>query len=70
MTQPDTNTVTPEQARHYIATFAKHIVPGAEYVTFASGTIHFNKMTDEEAIKVAHGLMEIEAESMRAGMKQ
>lgn len=58
-----TNTLSPEQARDYIATFAKHTMPGAEYVDFPSGRIHFSNMTDEQAIKVARGLMDIEAQA-------
>lgn len=56
----NTNMITPEQARHYIGTFAKHVIPGAEYVDFPSGRINFSTMTDEQAIKVAIGLMELE----------
>jgi hypothetical protein len=57
------NDVTPAQARHYVANFAKHTMPGTEYVDFPSGRIHLNKMTDEEAVKVAIGLMHIEAQA-------
>lgn len=67
-TPPITNSITPKQARHYITTFAKHIIPGTEYVEFPSGKIYFNNMTDEEAIKVAIGLMELETEAMREKM--
>jgi hypothetical protein len=55
--------LTPAQARHYISNFAKHIVPGTEYVDFPSGRIHLNNMTDDQAVKVAIGLMEIEAQA-------
>jgi hypothetical protein len=57
------DTPTPSQARHYIANFAKHVVPGTEYVDFPSGRIYLNQMTDEQAVKVAIGLMEIEAQA-------
>jgi hypothetical protein len=56
---------TPAQARHYIANFAKHTIPGTQYVDFPSGRIFLNNMTDEEAVKVAVGLMEIEARAAR-----
>ena len=58
------NAPTPAQARHYITNFAKHVIPGTQYVDFASGRIHLNNMTDAEAIKVAIGLMEIEAQAV------
>lgn len=61
---------SPEQARHYITTFAKHTVPGAQYVDFPSERIHFNNMTDEQAVKVAIGLMDIEAEAAKGAPKQ
>jgi len=60
MTRP-----TPEAARHYIENFAKYTIPGATYVEFPSGPIHFDNMTDEQAVKVAIGLMDIEAEAAR-----
>lgn len=62
--------ITPPQARHYIETFAKHTLPGTEYVEFASERIYFNDMTDEQAIKVARGLMEIEEQASIGARKQ
>lgn len=57
--------LTPEAARRYIETFAKYALPGTTYVEFPSGPIHFDNMTDEQAIKVAVGLMDIEAEAAK-----
>ena len=34
-----------------------------DYVDFPSGRIHLNEMTDEQAIKVAYGLREIEEQA-------
>jgi hypothetical protein len=56
---------TPAQARHYIANFAKHTMPGTQYVDFASGRIFLSNMTDNEAVRVAIGLMEIEAQAQK-----
>lgn len=66
----DTNSITPAQARHYVMTFVQYVIPGTEYADFPSGRIHFDNMTDDEAVKVAVGLMEIETEAMRGKMKQ
>lgn len=62
--------ITPEQARHYINNFSKHVLRGTEYVEFPSGRINFSNMTDEQAIKVANGLMELETEAMREAMNK
>ena len=61
---------TPAQARHYIKNFCEHTMPGTEYADFASGRVYFNDMTDEQAAKVAVGLMEIEAEAVEGMRKQ
>jgi hypothetical protein len=61
---------TPEQARHYIATFREHTLPGADYADFPSGRIHFDNMTDDQAVKVAQALMEIEAEAGKGIRRQ
>lgn len=55
------------KARQYIKDF-EHLSPkfkGMTYVTFPSGTIHFNKMNNREAIKVANGLIELKAEAFK-----
>lgn len=55
---------TSEGARSYIANFKHVLGREATYVQFGDGVvIHFNNMTDDEAIKVANALlfMEIEA---------
>lgn len=60
-----------DQAREYIQIFSKHTMPGARYVCFEdSPTIYFNNMTDEQAIKVADCLMDIEAEAAKRATKQ
>jgi len=59
-----------KKARHYIETFRTHVMPGTEYVDFPSGRIHLNAMTDDEAIKVANGLMEMEHEASNGAYKQ
>lgn len=65
------NDITPEQARHYIDTFSKHVVPGCRYVEFGDGTtIHFDNMTDNEAIRVAKGIMDMEEEASKGAIKQ
>lgn len=65
-----TDNPTPALARHYIKNFSEHTLPGTEYADFPSGRIYFNNMTDEQAVKVAVGLMEIEAEAMSGMRKQ
>jgi len=45
-------------------------MPGTAYADFPSGRIFFDNMTDEQAVKVAVGLMEIEAEAMKGMRKQ
>jgi hypothetical protein len=57
--------MTPDKARCYIGNFTKYIIPGTEYVDFPSSRIYINNMTDDEAVKVAHGLMEIEARATK-----
>lgn len=58
------NPMSAEQARHYIAYFAKHVVPGTTWVGYADKRkVEFANMTDEEAIQVARGLIDIEAEA-------
>ena len=60
----DMNPMTPEQAWRYIETFSKHTMPGTDRVTFADGTeIIFATMTDADAIRVAKGLLDMEAEA-------
>ena len=54
---------TSEQARLYIKRFSEYTLPGAEFVDFADGRIHFDNMTDAEAIRVCLGLMDLEAEA-------
>ena len=65
-----TDQPTPAQAREYVKTFCEHTLPGTEYADFPSGRIYFDNMTDEQAVKVAVGLMEIEAEAMEGMRKQ
>lgn len=62
--------ITPKQARYYIDNFKNFIIPGTEFVDFPSGRIEFDDMTDDEAIKVAEGLMELEAEAIRGKISQ
>lgn len=64
------NKNTPEQARHYITNFAKHIIPGTEYVDFGKERVYLNNMNDAEAIRVAEGLMDIEAKASKGIIKQ
>lgn len=62
---------TAEKARYYIKIFSEHVLKGAEYVEFADGeVIHFNNMTDDQAIKIANGLMELEAKAGKGAVKQ
>lgn len=54
------------EARTYIKHFVEHVSPrkGMDMVRFADGTeVQFSNMTDDEAIRVAGGLKEIEAEA-------
>lgn len=62
--------ITAEQARHYIDTFSKHVLKGMNYVDFPSGRVYLNDMTDEQAIKVAYGLMDIEEQASKGARKQ
>lgn len=55
--------MTPKEARAYIKNFSKHTVPGAEYVDTATRRIHFNDMSDEDALFVANDLIRIENEA-------
>lgn len=56
---------TSETARKYINNFKKNYpqFKDMNYVMFPSGGIDFDLMTDEQAIKVANGLLDIEAEA-------
>lgn len=65
-----TNQPTPAQARHYIDKFKKHIMPGMEFVDFPSGRIHLDNMTDDQAVKVAVGLMELESKAAKGARRQ
>lgn len=58
------------EAREYINYFLKNVFPeNALYVEFPSGRIYFDNMTDEQAIKVAIGLLEIEASANKDNMQ-
>ena len=55
---------TPEQARQYIKIFSDHVMPGTTFVEFGNGDkIEFESMSDDQAVRVARGLMEIELEA-------
>lgn len=63
--------MTPEQAREYIAQFSKYTLKGTSQVTYENGdTIHFDNMTDDEALRVAAGLYSIEVEASEGVIKQ
>jgi hypothetical protein len=62
--------ITAEQARQYIKEFQQYTFHGVEYVDFASGRIYLNNMTDEQAIKVCYGLMDIEEQAAKGVRKQ
>jgi hypothetical protein len=70
MTTSTKDPLTPEKARHYIGTFREHTLPGADYADFPSGRIHFDDMTDDQAVKVARALMDIEAEAGKGVRRQ
>lgn len=56
-----------KKARQYIKDFEK-LSPkfkGMDSVTFPSGTIYFNDMTDAQAIKVANGMIEMKSEAYK-----
>lgn len=58
------NDLTPAAARQYIEVFSKHTLPGTDHVQFGDGTtVNFSTMTNEDAVRVARGLMSIEAEA-------
>lgn len=60
-------------ARAYIKQFADHTSPrkGLSEVKFANGdVVKFEGMTDEEDIRVAGGLLEIEAEAAARTLKR
>ena len=51
----------PAQARKYIANFKHTLGRECTYVTFGDGeTIHFDNMTDAQAVRVANGLLDLE----------
>lgn len=63
--------MTPEQARDYIAQFSKYTMKGADHVRFENDdVIHFNDMTDEQALRVATGLGYIEQQASEGVIKQ
>lgn len=52
---------TPDEARTYIDSFRETTGLDATYVQFEAGDmIYLNNMTDDEAIRVARGLWDIE----------
>lgn len=58
------------EAREYIKNFKHTLGRQPDHVTFGNGdTIWFNKMTDEQAIRVAKGLLDIEMDATN-GVRQ
>ncbi len=56
--------MTPQEARKYIENFNHIIGKKVTYVDFNHGErVHFNNMTDEQAIRVANCFMDMEAEA-------
>lgn len=63
--------MTPEFARDYIKNFKYTLGIEVDHVQMDSGeVIYFDKMTDEQAVIVAKGLIDIELEALKKGLKQ
>lgn len=63
--------MTIAEAREYVAIFAEHTMPGARYVEFKDNSrIYFSNMNDDQALKVAASLLELEIEASKTEVKQ
>lgn len=56
-----------DEARRYIATFAKRTLPGTAWVETATRRIDLDQMTDEDALFVAGEFKRMEIEAARRG---
>lgn len=56
-----------DEARRYIAIFAKHTLPGTTWVDTATRRIDLDQMTDEDALFVAREFKRMEIEAARRG---
>lgn len=48
------------EAREYIKTFIEHTMPGSTHVELKDGVVYFDNMTDDQAVQIASGLIQIE----------
>lgn len=62
--------ITPQQAREYIEVYRTHTQPGATHLRTTTGPLYFDQLSDDDAVKVARALSQMEAAASMMALKK